>query len=321
MELRRVQRTTDGTFFITLPKRWMQKVRLDKGSLVRVNEHENSMLTINPYSESEREVEAIVLEPSPMIDRLIGENYLLGADVIEVRSSKVISTELRNKVKAIIKKFVGLEIVEEDSKKIVIQCLLEPSTVIPEKILRRIHLISLEMEKDALDSLITLNIELAKNVIERDEEVDRLYFLIVRLVRAALTYPSLGEKLSITPIECLDNRLLASLIEHFADYATSIGTVATSPMDKALQKDIQIIFSKVSESVYTTYKDAFTAYIKRDLSLAEHVTECCHVIKVDIAKIEEQLLFLEKEARERLTSVMIALNSMCEVCIDIADLA
>lgn len=299
----------------------MQRVRLDKGSLVQVNEHENSMLTINPYSESEREVEAIVLEPSPMIDRLIGENYLLGADVIEVRSSKVISTELRNKVKASIKKFVGLEIVEEDSKKIVIQCLLEPSTVIPEKILRRIHLISLEMEKDALDSLITSNIELAKTVIERDEEVDRLYFLIVRLVRAALTYPSLGEKLSITPIECLDNRLLASLIEHFADYATSIGTVAASPMEQALQNDIQTIFSQVNESVYIIYTDAFTAYIKRDLSQAERVTECCHVIKTDIAKIEEQLLFLEKETRERLTSVMIALNSMCEVCIDIADLA
>ncbi|MEM2122478.1 MAG: hypothetical protein QXE79_02465, partial [Candidatus Bathyarchaeia archaeon] len=162
MELRKVQETADGTYFITLPKRWAKRFKIYKGSLVYIHERENGAVMVTPYSIPEREVQAVVLEPSPIIERLIGGNYLLGADIIEVRSPKVISSEMRDRVKHILKRFVGLEIVEEDSKKIVIQCLLEPSMLMPEKVLRRIHLISLEMEKDAVESLLSSDVELAE---------------------------------------------------------------------------------------------------------------------------------------------------------------
>lgn len=321
MELRKVQETADGTYFVTLPKRWVKRLKIHKGSLVYVQERENGALMVTPYGMPEREIEAIVLEPSPMIERLIGENYLLGADVIEVKSPKVISSEVRDRVKHILKRFVGLEIVEEDSKKIVIQCLLEPSMLMPEKVLRRVHLISLEMEKDAVESLLSCDRELAETVVERDEEVDRLYFLIVRLVRAALSQPSLGEKLSVTPIECLDYRLLASLLEHFADHAASIGAITASNLQHGLHEEPREILRKIGESIYNFYKGAFTAFLKKDLSLAESTARECRNVKGELAKFEEYLLELEREAREKLTSAVIALNSMCEVCVDIADLA
>ncbi|MBS7645348.1 MAG: PhoU domain-containing protein [Candidatus Bathyarchaeia archaeon] len=320
MELRKVQETADGTYFVTLPKHWAKRFNIHRGSLVYIHERENGAVMVTPYSVPEREVKAVVLEPSPIIERLIGENYLLGADVIEVRSPKVISSEIRDRVKRILKRFVGLEIVEEDSKKIVIQCLLEPSMLMPEKVLRRIHLISLEMEKDAVESLLSSDVELAETVVERDEEVDRLYFLIVRLVRAALSQPSLGEKLSITPIECLDYRLLASLLEHFADHAASIGAIAASNLRHGLHGEPRETLKRIGESIYSFYNEAFAAFLRRDLPLAESTAKECKGIKEDLARFEEHLLQLDKEAREKLTSAVIALNSMCGICVDIADL-
>ncbi|MGC8848901.1 MAG: PhoU domain-containing protein [Candidatus Bathyarchaeia archaeon] len=320
MELRKVQETADGTYFITLPKRWAKRFNIYKGSLVYIHERENGAVMVTPHSVPEREVKAVVLEPSPIIERLIGENYLLGADVIEVRSPKVISSEMRDRVKRILKRFVGLEIVEEDSKKIVIQCLLEPGMLMPEKVLRRIHLISLEMEKDAVESLLSSDAELAKTVVERDEEVDRLYFLMVRLVRAALSQPSLGEKLSITPIECLDYRLLASLLEHFADHAASIGAIAASNLRHDLHGEPGEALRKIGESIYSFYSEAFAAFLKRDLSQAESTARKCRNLKEELARFEEHLLQMDREAREKLTSAVIALTAMCEICVDIADL-
>jgi phosphate uptake regulator len=320
LELRKVQETSDGTYFITLPKRWAKRFNVYKGSLVYVHERENGAIMVTPYSVPEREVKAVVLEPSPIIERLIGGNYLLGADVIEVRSDKVISSEMRDRVKRILKRFVGLEIVEEDSRKIVIQCLLEPSMLMPEKVLRRIHLISSEMEKDAVESLLSRDAELAETVVERDEEVDRLYFLMVRLVRAAISQPSLGERLSLTPIECLDYRLLAGLLEHFADHAASIGAIAASSLQHGLQGEPEETLRRIGESIYSSYNEAFAAFLKRDLPLAESTAKKCRGLKEELARFEEHLLQLGREAREKLTSAVIALNSMCEICVDIADL-
>jgi phosphate uptake regulator len=190
----------------------------------------------------------------------------------------------------------------------------------PEKVLRRIQLISLEMEKDAVQSLVTGNKELAKTMIERDEEVDRLYFLIVRLVRAALTQPNLGEKYSITPIECLDYRLLASLIEHFADYAASIGNVTISTTINEYD-DLKEKIKVIGDLIYQLYQDSFTAFIKKDIMLAESLLGKFQKVKEQLANIDEFILKLGKKERERLTLVVIALTSMCEVCIDVSDLA
>jgi phosphate uptake regulator len=64
-----------------------------------------------------------------------------------------INSEVRETVRRVVRSLVGLEIVEEDAKKLVIQCLIEPSLLFPDRILRRLHMISLTMQKDAVAAL------------------------------------------------------------------------------------------------------------------------------------------------------------------------
>ena len=78
------------------------------------------------------------------------------------------------------------------------------------------------MTRDAANSFIYGDVELAKNVIERDDESNRLYFLLVRILRTIIQNPRLSEKLGITPIECLDYRLAASLIEGIGDACVQV---------------------------------------------------------------------------------------------------
>src|SRR5260370_10438511 len=125
------------------------------------------------------------------------------------------------------------------------------------------------MQIDAVQAFVESNTELANGVVERDEEVDRWYFLLVRLVRAAIADTYLLEKIKVSSVDCLDFRLLASYIETFADYAVTVAenTQANDPVPKHQQ----ILFQKIDPSGSAMYRDAVTSvlfrYLKRDPSL------------------------------------------------------
>lgn len=98
---------------------------------------------------------------------------------------------------------------------------MEPSTFPPQKILRREYSIASGMHRDSVT-----DVHLAKNVIARDNEVNRLYFLLVRILRTVIQNPDLSEKLGINPIDCLDFHLPASLVESIHDQSACIGEKA-----------------------------------------------------------------------------------------------
>ncbi|MBS7655258.1 phosphate uptake regulator PhoU [Candidatus Bathyarchaeota archaeon] len=319
-EVRKLQKTVDGTFFVTLPKSWVAVLGLKQGDTLSFLREESGKLIIQPYSgELKREIEAVILKPSDFLEREIGENYLLGADVIEIRSEDFIQSSVRERVKKIIKRLIGLEIVEEGSRKIIIQCLLEPSLVTPDKMLKRLHLISLEMVKDSLHALLNGNVNLAKVVVERDEEVDRMYFLLVRIIRITLLHPLLSEKASIKPIDCLDYRMLASLIEHFADYATFIAETCIN-YGLTPPKELTDLLSEIEKIICNCYEKAFEAVLSKNLKLTLEVSSESKAIEEIIRALENKLYSINSETREKLMPLISAFNYMKEICVDIADL-
>ena len=54
-------------------------------------------------------------------------------------------------------------------------------------------------------------------VAERDDELDRLYFLLVRAVRTAAMDQDVAQRFALTPVEILDYRVLASFLESVGD--------------------------------------------------------------------------------------------------------
>jgi len=320
LELRRLQKTPDGTFFVTLPKTWVSRFNLDRGAVLGFVEGKDGRLIVGPYGEAERKVSSVVLSPSPLLEREIEERYLLGFDVIQIESGEVINSEVRDHVKATVKRLVGLEIVEEDSRRIVLQCLIEPSMLIPERMVRRIHAITLAMQKDALSAIMQEDAKLANSVIERDDEVDRMYFLLVRLLRAAIIDISISERLGTPPIDCLDDRLLAGFMESFGDYSVIIGESALGLVGKKVATDVLAKLVRIGETIQGMYRDAVLAVLSRNLKLASSITTPHDEARQLLRDSEKNLATLPRDVVERMTSVVMALNRMCELCIDIADL-
>ena len=176
-EMRKVQRTPGGTFFVTVPKSWAQQHGLQRGTIVFINETRDGKLLIDPKYGVESSPQTITLRPGAYLSREIVGKYLLGFDIIRVEAKKRISFETRDIVKKTASRLIGLEIVEEDYSAIILQCLLDPSGFPPEKILQRGYTIAAGMHRDVVNALVDGDVHLAKSVIARDEEVNRLYFL------------------------------------------------------------------------------------------------------------------------------------------------
>src|SRR5436309_8741170 len=115
--LRKLQRTPDGTFLVTIPKAWAKRVGLDQGSVVSYEERQDGRLLLSPRIDEERQPLEVVLEASPFVRREIIERYLPEYDIIRIKSKDSLSPETREKSRKTTNRLVGLEWLEEEAKK------------------------------------------------------------------------------------------------------------------------------------------------------------------------------------------------------------
>jgi phosphate uptake regulator len=320
MDLRKIQRTSSGTFFVCVPKDWAERNGLDRGTVVSVTVTADGTLVINPKYNVERTPQVAVVTPSSLLDRVIIEKYLLGFDIIKVQAKDRISPLDRERVKHVSTRLVGLEIVEENHSKIVMQCLLEPSTFPPQKILRREYSIASGVHRDAVTALLEGDVELAKNVAARDNEVNRLYFMLVRVLRTVIQNPGLSEKLRILPIDCLDYRLAASLVESIGDHSASIGETVIKLGGAKIADNLSELILNLHKVAYQAHENAISAVFYHDISVAESVRAEREKVESLFHEIEIAILDLPSEVGRHLLAIASSICRIYDNSLDIADL-
>src|SRR3990170_5704556 len=260
-ELRKVQRTVTGTFFVCLPRSWAEQHGLRKGNLVALDETGDGKLLVDPKYNAEQLPRVASLNSGPYLSREIIGRYLLGFDIIRIEAKDRIDFDVRNIVKATVSSLIGLEIVEENYSQIVLQCLLEPSGFPPEKILRRNYAIVAGMNRDVVNSFVDGDLQLAKSVIARDDESNRLYFLLVRILRTIIQNPRLSEKLGITPIDCLDYRLAASLVEAIGDASVQVAAKTLELNGVKVSEELRKLLVGLQVVCYDAHEQAVKAFV------------------------------------------------------------
>ena len=319
-ELRKVQRTPTGTFFVCLPRSWAEQQGLRKGALVALDETSEGKLLIDPKYNAEPLPRVAILNAGPYLSREIIGRYLLGFDVIRIEAKERIDLDVRNVVKTTVGSLIGLEIVEESYSQIVLQCLLEPSGFPPEKILRRNYAIVAGMNRDVANSFINGDLQLAKSVIARDDESNRLYFLLVRILRTIIQTPSLSEKLGITPIECLDYRLAASLIEAIGDACVQVAAKTIELNGIKPSEELQKLLAGLQALCYAAHEQALKSFVNKDIALAENVRNMYGKIETMFADVEKVAKDQPVEVMPQILATASFLRQIYEHSVDLADL-
>src|SRR3712207_6020194 len=217
-----------SSILVSLPTMWIKSNNLRKGSIVPVHINRDNSISIFPSQDdtADKIKELTIPYSSISMDLLVNQvygGYLLGYDMITIKASLQISFEDADRIKKAMRKLVGLEIVDEDGFHISAQFLLDADTLDAEKILRRMSAIVGGMYRDMLEAIkLKQNNSIRKVIIGRDDEVDRQYFLLVRLIRSAMMDQKLAAKLNLSNIDILDYRIAANLLESAGDYIVDL---------------------------------------------------------------------------------------------------
>ncbi|MCW4010834.1 MAG: phosphate uptake regulator PhoU [Candidatus Bathyarchaeota archaeon] len=288
--------------------------------MVALNQTSDGKLFIDPKYNDEPLPRITTLNVGPYLGREIVGHYLLGSDIIRIEAKGGIDFDVRQVVKETVGSLIGLEIVEENYSQIVLQCLLEPSGFPPEKILRRNYAIVAGMHRDAVNALIDGDLQLAKSVTARDDENNRLYFLLVRILRTILQNPRLGEKLGLTTIECLDYRLAASLVETMGDACVQIATKALELNGVKPSDELRKLLSELQSVCYDAHDHALKSFVNKDIGSAENVRRMRQKIQALSTGIEQVAKAQPLDVMPQTLATTVFLKQIYEHSVDMADL-
>jgi len=298
--IRRLQRIGSSTL-VTLPKEWVIANNLKKKSEVELETGQNSIsITINKDSRPTKDV--VISYPLPKDENIVADltgAYLLGYDLISIKSETNIPIKDRDNIRNSMRRLVGMEIVEEDASTIQMQFLLDSATLNPQKILKQMSTIVIGMFNDILTALTSKDKSNLKTLASRDNEVNRQYFLLVRLIRSTMIDRRLASIFNLENIDVLDYRIAANLLEGVGD---TIVELAEALYNTSLsQSDLKKIY-EVAKNFEEMEKDAINAFIKNDRSLAI------------------EAISLHKKNQTKIKSIRSSLENKTKIPIDFLDI-
>ena len=318
--IRKLQQTggkTGSSFLVILPKEWVDSQGLTKGDPVVLIQREDGCLIVDPRLPKAGETRSTTTQIEHDLRWEITSRYLLGFDEIRIVSKEPITNIQRDQLKNVIKRFVALEVTEEDDYQIVLRCLIDPATLPVGTAMKRMNLIASRMIEDSLRAYFEGSKEGAEDVVQRDEEVDRLFFLIVRELRSAIQYPRVSEMMKITPVEAVDFRLAAQYLERIADYAVDVAQRTEEPIDKKLVQKLEPVVKGVREMLSDAVNNLFKFSSKKVIS----VIDAERWLISETAKLRQHIITAPKGQPQTQLYVVDNLLRMGEAAKDIVDLA
>ena len=290
---RRVQCTGRGSYIISLPKEWVEDLGLNRGSEIAFNIQPDSTLMLVPRKIMEKEgrengskpkeyyINIDSKEPPQSTMRMIRALYAIGADIIRVHFKNTQdATKNKNDIKNLARdNFLGSEIIDETQDEITLQILIKHSEFPIEKAVRRMAIVALAANRDAIAALKDRSTSIFESVISAHNDVNRLGLYIVRQLKHGIErnlYRELGFR---TPKEFLLYRIAVNDIENIAQNAMNIiNNLGT--LQKLIDNETLFIKDPIDEEIYNQlvyfssqahqlYDDSIKALFKRDYKDAE----------------------------------------------------
>ncbi|EPA06789.1 PhoU domain-containing protein [Candidatus Nitrosarchaeum limnium] len=298
--IRRLQRI-GSSILVSLPKEWVVANNLDKSSQVELDTGQDT-ISISANKEMRPTKELVISYPLPKDENIVADitgAYLLGYDIIQITSKSIIPGEDREQIRNSMRRLVGMEIIEEDASNINMQFLLDATTLNPEKILKRMSSIALGMYDDVSNGLISIDKSNLQTLSKRDVEVNRQYFLLVRLIRSTLVDKRLANVFNLENIDILDYRVAANLLENAGDTIVELANFIynSSLSDEHLKNIFDVVknFNSLGEK-------SINAFTKPDRRLAI------------------EAISLHKKYQENLSKLRNTIGNKKQIPIDLLDL-
>jgi phosphate uptake regulator len=285
-ETRKIQFTGKSTYIISLPKQWITELGLKQGDRVSVDRKGVSSLQIMPWNtrrKDQSETATMEIEPkeetSSVVRKLISLYFLHFKTInIKPRIGRITPSQrigIRNGVKKIL---MGSEITADSSDGITIQILINLVELSVDAAFKRMMSLAKSMLDDALLAIKEGNEELAKEVINSDDDVAR------QLAIAIENEHMLKEMGFDNTRDCLGYRVVVKNVERLGDHAVGLSQDVLDYKMPIQGKNFDRI-QEMSNFAISVMDEACLALFKKDYEQAEKSIESAN----DIQKYEKRI--------------------------------
>lgn len=275
MEIRKLQHIKGGSFTLSLPKEWVQKRKLERGEEISVFEEEDGSLGLYPIKMEHEEPAEVVLalEDFPEVRALeycIGTYYIQGSNKISITSKKMISADVKKRLKMLRMDLPGVEVAEERADAISFHAIIDSAAFLLESLIEKTSSFSLHLQEDAINSLLENDFQLASEVIERSKEALRHYRMTIRQVALASFSKAIARKVGVKNCrECVTFALIARDLNRLVYHSSSIAMHFLTLKGRAkISHEILRTIEDISNVVHEMQKDAVQAFLEKDVMLA-----------------------------------------------------
>jgi phosphate uptake regulator len=254
MDYRRIQLTGESTYIVSLPKKWVKKNNLSKGDTLSVTEtRDEVILRAKEAKETETEIE-LGKKNLDLIKRTLITKYIQGYDTVTIKSGSYIPPEIRKGLKEITGLLIGMEEFGETSNELTFRMLMREKGNVEDTVLR-MHRMSLSSLEELLRNIAPeeYNENILKDIIRRDSDVDKFYFLVLRQLS------SLGSYDAIMWVQ------ISRAIERISDH---IETIASHVLAGGRVKEEHM---KEHEKLIDMYSDVRLALANRSAKQADEI--------------------------------------------------
>jgi phosphate uptake regulator len=325
MEGRKLQLTGGSTYVVSLPKRWVTDAGLKAGDTVFLEPQEDGAISVRAQPAERPLARRRVFEEKGeesrdhLLRKLIGA-YIAGFGFIEIRFGPELGPFVRRVARDFSRMVIGPEVIEESKNTVVIQDLSDTAELSAEKCLRRMHLTVRAMHEDALEALRDRDEALAKDVMQRDQDVDRLYWMVAKQYSLAHSPGGAGTN-SKGMGELHNHRLIAKLLERIGDHAERIARAYEVFGHKGLEPRLLKELDAARESAIAILDKAFFALLTTDIESANEAVDDLNRHQKLIDGLFHQVASKKGEELLALGAIVDSLGRTAGYAADIAELA
>jgi len=232
METRSIQKTGGSSFSLTLPKSWVVQNKLEQNGFIDIYQRNSVQLVIQPHSLAKNHTAILSIDyltDTHIIRELIGM-YISGVEEISV-IAKSISYEQRSLIRSTSYKLIGFELFEESSNRILLKNVAS-STITAYEYINKMFGIIRSMFNDVIKAIDNSDRKLARDITERDIEVDRIHLIILRQFNTILNTMVSDKPIDLSVVDLHFYELAGLRLERVADHIVRIASMISLLKDK-----------------------------------------------------------------------------------------
>lgn len=324
MESRKIYKSGGSTYIMSIPIKWVEELKLKEGDSVFLSKYENSITLYPENGEKEKKVK-IDTRKTPSHDalvKLVIAHYLKGAKTIEMFFSDQRDPSIMEKLNNILENLVGIEIVEDIGKKITLEIFIDYERMKVPKVLERIKNIVKSMIEDLEKGIKFKEKEMIRESLEREDSVDRLYFLVLRELNYATSFQAIQKNLGINePGDVLSYKTIVKSFERISDHLKDICSDYLELLDESETIEFSEEITNLLKKLREILDESWNSRNKNDLKYFDEVFKNIKKFNQTYDTIHTKIFEQTKSQPKviKYTDIMISLSRIAQYLSDMME--